>query len=125
MLKLLITFQLMDDLLDYTSSEEEFGKPVGKDLREGKVTLPLIYALSGMKGREKEKFEALLKGDRADEKDYEKILDIVRNSGSVEKVRSQAKLCVDRAHGFLNALPESSSREDLAALNDYIAKRRF
>ena len=45
-LNLGITFQLIDDLLDYTASKEEFGKPVGKDLKEGKITLPLIYTLS-------------------------------------------------------------------------------
>jgi octaprenyl-diphosphate synthase len=120
-----ITFQLVDDLLDYISSEEEFGKPVGKDLREGKVTLPLIYTLSGMSEKELLRFEKLFKNGRADEKDYEDLIRIVRNSGSVEKVRSEARRYVDKAHGFLSKLPESIFREDLAALNDYVAKRNF
>ena len=51
-LNLGIAFQLVDDLLDYISSEEKFGKPVGKDLMEGKITLPLIYAISEMDKKE-------------------------------------------------------------------------
>lgn len=120
-----ITFQLIDDLLDYTSSEEEFGKPVGKDLREGKVTLPLIYTLSGMKEKELLKFEERFKNGSADEKDYEELIDAVRNSGSVEKVRYDARQYVDKAYGFLGKLPESTFREDLAALTDYFATRSF
>ena len=120
-----IAFQLVDDLLDYISSEEEFGKPVGKDLRESKVTLPLIYTLSGMDEKELLTFERLFKNGGADEKDYEELIRIVRNSGSVEKVRAEARHCVNEAHGFLSRLPESTFREDLAALNDYMAERSF
>jgi octaprenyl-diphosphate synthase len=120
-----MTFQLVDDLLDYTSSEEEVGKPVGKDLREGKVTLPLIHTLSGMEEKDFLKFEKLFKDEETDEKEYEALISIVRNSGGVEKVRSEAKGCVDKAHVALSKLPESPFREDLAALNDYIARRRF
>ena len=54
-----IAFQLMDDILDYISCEEEFGKPVGKDLKEGKITLPLIYTLSNFEETEIERVEDL------------------------------------------------------------------
>jgi octaprenyl-diphosphate synthase len=119
------TFQLIDDLLDYTSSEKEFGKPVGKDIREGKVTLPLIYTLSGMKEKDLMRFKKRFENGGADERDYEELINAVRNSESVEKVRSDARRYVDNAYGFLSKLPESSFREDLAALNDYFAGRSF
>ncbi|MDB9823196.1 polyprenyl synthetase family protein [Deltaproteobacteria bacterium] len=124
-LNLGITFQLVDDLLDYTLSEEEFGKPVGKDLREGKVTLPLIYTLSGMEEDDLRRFEQIFQDNRADEGEYEDLITLIRNSGNIEKVRSEARDYVDRAYGFLNKFPESSYKEDLIALNRYIAERNF
>ena len=60
-----IAFQLVDDLLDYTSSEEVFGKPVGKDLKEGKITLPLVYFLSELEKGEVERLSELFKSQKA------------------------------------------------------------
>ena len=124
-LNLGITFQLVDDLLDYTLSEEEFGKPVGKDLREGKVTLPLIYTLSNMEKGELRRLEKIFKNHKTDEKEYEDLITLVRNSGNIEKVRAEAKTFVDKGCGFLEKFPESFYKEELIALNRYIAERNF
>ncbi len=66
-----IAFQIVDDILDYSSSEEEFGKPVGKDFREGKITLPLIYTISGMKKSDVKRFKALLVNGSNKVEDYD------------------------------------------------------
>lgn len=123
-LNLGIAFQLVDDLLDYTSSEHEFGKPVGKDLREGKVTLPLIYSLAGVGKAEIDRLQGLFRDHKAGEADYRRLISAVRNNGVVERIRSEAKVYADRAADFLHFFPVSSSREDLSALNQYIVKRR-
>ena len=120
-----MAFQIMDDLLDYTLSEEEIGKPVGKDLREGKITLPLIYTLSNLEGTEIERLEDLFRNQKADEEDYRKLIAIVRNNGIVERIRSEASVYVDKAASFLDLFPGSPIKENLIDLNTYIIKRSF
>lgn len=118
-----VAFQLIDDLLDYTSSEKEFGKPVGKDLREGKITLPLIYTLSDLDAAEIERLEDLFKRQKADEEDYNKLIALVRNNGVVERIRSEASVYTNKAASFLNHFPGSAIKEDLLGLNSFIIKR--
>jgi len=122
-LNLGIHFQLVDDLLDYTLSEEQFGKPVGKDLREGKVTLPLIYTIFNMGKKDLQRVEKIFRDNKADEKEYEDLIGIVRNSGNIEKVRAEAKDFMEKACTFLKKFPESSYKDDLIALNRYLAER--
>jgi octaprenyl-diphosphate synthase len=124
-LNLGIAFQLTDDLLDYTSSEEEFGKPVGKDLRDGRITLPLIYTLSELERVESERLEELFKNHRAKDEDWMKLMTLVRSNGIVDRIRSEAGLYADKAAGYLDLFPESPIRENLMDLNAYINKRSF
>jgi octaprenyl-diphosphate synthase len=120
-----IAFQLMDDLLDYTSSEEKFGKPVGKDLKEGKITLPLIYTLSSLGKAERKRLEELFKSDRADGEAHKRLINLVRNNGVIDRVRSEAKNYVDKAASFLSQFPGSSTKQNLIDLNNYIIERDF
>ena len=120
-----IAFQLMDDILDYTSCEEEFGKPVGKDLKEGKITLPLIYTLSKLDQAEIERLEDQFKNEKASDDDYQKMIAMVRNDGVLEKIRSEAKVYVDKASDILSSFPDSPVKESLLALNSYMINRHF
>jgi octaprenyl-diphosphate synthase len=120
-----IAFQLVDDLLDYTSSAEVFGKPVGKDLREGRITLPLIYTLSRLQEVEIERLENLFKNRKALEKDYEGLFALVKDDGIVDRIRSEAREYVEKAADFLDFFPESPVRRDLLGLNTYIIDRSF
>jgi octaprenyl-diphosphate synthase len=124
-LNLGIAFQLVDDLLDYEASEKEFGKPVGKDLKEGKTTLPLIYALSKMDKKEVKRLEGLFKSHRANEKDYAGLIKFVRDSGAIDYIRTEARDYINRAARFLDVFPESGFKNDLLTLNEYIAERRL
>jgi len=120
-----VAFQLMDDLLDYTSSEEAFGKPVGKDLREGKITLPLIYTLANLEGTEIQRLEDLFKNQRAEEEDYRLLINVVRDNGVADRIRSEAKVYGDKAADFLEVFPTSSIKEHLMDLNGYVTNRSF
>jgi octaprenyl-diphosphate synthase len=120
-----IAFQLMDDILDYTSCEEEFGKPVGKDLKEGKITLPLIYTISNLEETEIERLEDQFKNQKARDEDYRKMISNVRNDGVLERIRSEAKEYVDKASRILNSFPDSQVKESLLALNAYMINRHF
>jgi octaprenyl-diphosphate synthase len=124
-LKLGIAFQLMDDILDYTSNQEDFGKPVGKDLREGKITLPLIYTLSDVDKSEVKRLEGEFKNGRASEVDYKKLIGKVRINGAIERVITEARFFVDEAAGYLEYFPSSPIKESLIALNTYMVERNF
>jgi len=123
-LNLGIAFQLMDDILDYTSSEEEFGKPVGKDLREGKITLPLIYYLSDCDKAVVDELQDLFKNQHAADEDYRRLIAMVRETEAIQRIRSTAGDYVKRAASFLDPLPESPAKEDLLILGQYILTRR-
>ena len=120
-----IAFQLMDDLLDYVSSEEVFGKPVGKDLKEGKITLPLIYTLPQIEVAERNRLEHLFENHQATEEDCMKFIDLVRRKGALDKIRNEARSYVDRAALCLNRFPDSPAKTNLQELNQFIVERKY
>lgn len=120
-----IVFQLLDDILDYTSREEDFGKPVGKDLREGKITLPLIYTLECLEEDEKRRLKDLFKGKTATEEDYRDLVTRVRNNGVIEKIRSEARDLVEINGKHLETFPESKAKEHLLELSRYMVEREY
>ena len=120
-----IAFQIVDDLLDYSSSKAEFGKPVGKDFREGKVTLPLIYAIPGMEEKESKRFESLLINGSDKEEDYDELISIVRESGNMEKAKARAQEYVEKAATYLQNYPLSANRDNLLLLNEYMLDRLY
>jgi octaprenyl-diphosphate synthase len=124
-LNLGISFQLMDDLLDYFSSEEEFGKPVGKDLREGKITLPLIYALEGMDRAEVERLMERFRSGEAMAEDYLEMISRVRDSGVHDRIRAEAREFAAKADDFLLFFPDGPFRKALFDLNSYLVERSF
>jgi octaprenyl-diphosphate synthase len=120
-----IAFQLVDDLLDYTSSEKVFGKPVGKDLREGKITLPLIYTLSRVDMSEKKRLRNLFVRHQANETDYQEMINLVRGKGALEQIRKEAHSYVDTAVGCLSFFPDVEAKRNLLELSQYIIQREY
>ncbi|MBW2707784.1 MAG: polyprenyl synthetase family protein [Deltaproteobacteria bacterium] len=120
-----IAFQMVDDFLDYTSSEAVFGKPVGKDLWEGKITLPLIYTFSQLDKDGKKKFSELFKNRTTDKDAYQNLLDWVRGSGVLESIRLEAQGYVDDAAKCLKRFPDSGVKENLLTLVQYIIHRTY
>lgn len=118
-----IAFQLIDDLLDYTSSEKVFGKPVGKDLREGKMTLPLIYTLSELDPDERTRVQALMAGSHATDDDYQAMIEQVRQNGALRRIRKEARAYVDDAAACLSSFPDCEAKTDLIELSRYIIER--
>lgn len=120
-----IAFQLMDDLLDYTSSEDVFGKPVGKDLKEGKITLPLIYTLPKIETSVRKRFMNLFKNHQATEEDYRRLIGLVRSKGAPDQIKDEAGSYVDRAAGCLSRFPDSPAKRGLLELNQFIVDRKY
>ena len=120
-----IAFQLIDDLLDYTSSEKVFGKPVGKDVREGKITLPLIYALKQLEEQDREALKMTFVGRKASDTELERLIEFVRNNGSLDRIREEARKYGLRAERCLDIFPDSRGRRELLELSRYMLERTF
>ena len=118
-----IAFQIVDDVFDYTSTVEKSGKPIGNDLREGKITLPLIYTLNYLEKGEKDRLEHLFKNAKASEKDHVKIIELVQNNGAINKCRKEAQDYANRAETYLSLFPDSPTKESLLKLNQFIVNR--
>jgi octaprenyl-diphosphate synthase len=119
-----LCFQLVDDLLDYTASEDQLGKPVLSDLKEGKLTLPLLLALPRLSAAERGDVESVLE-DRAFERvGASRILELVRREGTLEEVRELARGQAEEALRALSELPEGEARRALELAPDYVLRRR-
>ena len=118
-----VAFQVVDDLLDYTADESALGKPVGGDLREGKVTLPIIYLLQ----RGGDEADALIRTvvrDRAVSKDqWRDIKRLLHEHRAPELAYGKATEYGTRAKAALDVFPPSRERDALKALADYVLSR--
>jgi octaprenyl-diphosphate synthase len=118
-----IAFQLVDDMLDFTSDEKVLGKPVGNDLREGKVTLPLIYALEDATHEERLTVSAVLKVGNYVGVPFHRILRIITAHQGFERVRERAQSFTERARTIISEFPDSPNQRAMFALTDLITDR--
>lgn len=123
-LNLGIAFQLVDDALDYSSTEQEFGKQVGQDLVEGKMTLPLYYSIQSATRTEKDKINRILGKDNFDEKELGFIFEIVSKYKGADKTKDSAKNFIDKAKESLTFLPVNEFNKSLDMLADFVVERR-
>jgi octaprenyl-diphosphate synthase len=117
-----MAFQIVDDLLDFTSSEDVLGKPVLQDLKEGHLTLPVIYALQA-EPRAAATIEAVVQRKSIDEVNRKEILELIRRNRALEASREVADRYARRAKQALDPLPESTCKESFLALADYVIDR--
>lgn len=113
-----MAFQVADDLLDYTADAAVTGKPSGLDLREHKVTLPLIAALRTMSAAERREVDLLFATPEPDDALIERVIEIVGDRGGLEYARRRGESYAAAAEAELAGLPETPT---LAALRDAIA----
>jgi len=118
-----IAFQLIDDVLDFTSREKILGKPVGNDLREGKVTLPLIYALESAEAEERKLVETVLADGNYDQVPFGKILHILHRHGSIERAQERAQTFTEKAREIIGEFPESAYQRALMSVTDLVTER--
>ena len=118
-----IAFQLVDDVLDFTSRESILGKPVGNDLREGKVTLPLIYALERATPEQRAMVGIDLHDGNYDRVAFKQILAIIREHRGVERARERAQVFTEKARAVIAEFPDSPYQRALASVTDLITER--
>jgi octaprenyl-diphosphate synthase len=119
-----MAFQITDDVLDYTETERVTGKPSGLDLKEHKITLPLIAALPRMSEGERARVSALMGEPEPDDDLVGTVMELVHERGGVEAARAQAQAYAEQAMDALATLPRNPARDALADGIAYAVERR-
>lgn len=118
-----MAFQMADDLLDFTASAKELGKNPGADIREGKLTLPLIHSLSNASSKDKERMENAITATQFSSNQFEQLKEKLYAYKGIEYTEQKARDYVKKAKAFLNIFPDCQSRELLCQIADYSIER--
>ena len=121
--KLGLVFQLVDDLLDLTGTAQILGKPVASDLREGKITLPLIALMGRADGSARALIEGVVRDRSLSPERWEAISALLARHGAIDYARERAVQLAQEAKAQLLVFPPGPERDALAALPDYVVQR--
>lgn len=119
-----MAFQLMDDVLDYTSTVEEFGKVGGTDLKEGKLTLPLIHTLKKATPEEVSHIQTALISDKLEANNFKNVMNIIEKYDGINTAKSLALNYIEKAKEKLAPFKPSLEKETLFTIADYVITRR-
>jgi octaprenyl-diphosphate synthase len=118
-----MAFQLVDDVLDFTAREKILGKPVGSDLREGKVTLPLVYALESATAAERHLVGTVLSERGYEHVPFSKIIELLDKYRAIERVQERAQAFTAQARRIMSSFPESPYQRALLSVTDLVTDR--
>ncbi len=121
--KIGIAFQIKDDLFDY--EEAEVGKPRGIDIKERKMTLPLIYTLNKVSRAEKKQIIHVIKNDNQDMEKVRWVISLVRSNGGMDYAVSRMNEYRDEALNILREFPESPARKSVEQLIEFTISRKI
>jgi octaprenyl-diphosphate synthase len=119
-----MAFQLVDDVLDYAADEEELGKTIGKDLQEGKVTLPIIRTLERCTKEERRRLVESIRSRSLAPEDLHEILQTVRQYDGLQHTHERARGFVAEAKARLGAMPDTREKAALTAVAEFVAARK-
>lgn len=111
-----IAFQIVDDILGIMGDEKEFGKPIGSDLREGKKTYILQYALENLKSTDLEDLNMFLDKKEKSDRDLQIALDLIKKSGAISEAKKIAEKYANEAKIALHIFPESKAKQNLVGI---------
>jgi octaprenyl-diphosphate synthase len=118
-----LAFQIADDLFDYTLETLQLGKQVGADLREGKMTLPVIHALRQAQAADREWMVSVIRNPNFSTEDFRKLVDLLGSCGAVQYAEQAAENYISLAKKGLSAFPPSETLETLIDIADYALHR--
>jgi len=120
-----MAFQMADDVLDYVSATQELGKEIGADLREGKVTLPVIHALKNASPGERAHIEAIVKNEQFTADAFSDLVATLDALGGIAYTRKLAEEHIRQARNALSAFPVSETVDLLTLLAEYALSRKL
>ena len=116
-----MAFQIKDDLFDYGTSE--IGKPLGIDIKEKKMTLPLIHTLQKATSTEKRRIKRIVKSNNQNQKKIQEVIDFVKSTGGIEYAQSVMHTYYDKSKDILAEFPKSDYKVSLSQLVQYTIER--
>jgi octaprenyl-diphosphate synthase len=119
-----MAFQVVDDLLDYVADTPQLGKATGADLREGKLTLPLIHALRNARSADRIWIAGLVRDVDFTEEDFRKLLELLKGCGALRYAEKVAALYIDKAKAALADFPPSAALDTMRDIADYTLERK-
>jgi octaprenyl-diphosphate synthase len=119
-----MAFQIVDDIIDYTEDESVTGKPGGNDLKEHKVTLPLIAALPSLTAAARGKVDELFCTEEPNDHQVAEVIGIVTEAGGIEAARRRGEQFMQEAKDALSGVPDSPARTALLDAVGYVLERR-
>lgn len=119
-----MAFQMIDDVLDFTGNEKKLGKPAGSDLRQGNVTLPVVYLLNHGKKEEKELIESFLKS-KGNHGSFQQILSIVKKSKGIPFTMDLAHRYLQKAMKAIESLPPIRQKQSMIDITQFILQRSY
>jgi octaprenyl-diphosphate synthase len=120
-----VSFQLIDDVLDFVSTEAKLGKPVANDIREGKLTLPLIYLLENGNEEYRRMIETVMRERAFETVRREDVLHLVRERGTLKRARAEAGRYASEAIEAMSIFPPSPYRQALLSVPSFIVEREM
>jgi octaprenyl-diphosphate synthase len=118
-----MAFQCVDDVLDFTATETVLGKPIGSDLREGKVTLPLVYSLEEAGAGERQLVEAVLASRSYDQTPFTRILTLIERHHGVRRAMQRAEAFTQKARDLIATFPDSPYQRALTTMTELVTDR--
>jgi geranylgeranyl diphosphate synthase type I len=118
-------FQIWDDVLDLRADEKVLGKPVGSDIRNGKKTLMIIYALETLDKEKGEKLSRILGNAAASKKEVDEAIAILDSAGAIDRAERISLEMISKAKSLLDDLPEGEDRKRLKDLADFMIRREW
>ncbi len=123
--KIGMAFQITDDTLDYMAKKEDFGKSIGKDLEEGKMTLPLIYTLAKCTEAERDKTRTIIEKKAFSPDTIRDIFTLIQKTGGIDYSLNRAQQFIGEAKGGLKVFADSPEKDHLLAVAEYILSRKI
>lgn len=118
-----VAFQIKDDLFDY--SDTKIGKPTGIDIKEQKMTLPLIHTLNSCSKKEKDWLINSIKKHNKDKKRVKEVIIFVKQNGGIEYATSKMNTYKNKALALLKGFPKSEYKNSLVTMIDYVVERKI
>ncbi|WP_445505574.1 heptaprenyl diphosphate synthase component II [Niallia sp. 03091] len=116
-----MSFQIIDDVLDFVATEKVLGKPAGGDLLQGNITLPVLFAMENKALRDK----IITVNEDIEKQQLQEIIDLIKNSDAVERSLKISDLYLEKALKSIESLPNNKSKNALIQIAKYIGKRKY